>query len=212
MSPSARRTTRAKNATAHPGDAVPKQIKRTKEQLAAAKEAQKSAAKKKEVEKQRKLTKVAQAEDNIVLDMQAQEASEPRTRPSMKRPLKRTYAMLDVTVSDSEADGEGQSAMSDTGERSDNYAPSERSASESIDPASDSDGRVVEVPKKKRGRPSKKASVLNEIQMHRRHLDPILEEGGEQEVEEQDDVLMADAPEPHASHAVKSQGLPFKAG
>lgn len=169
MSPSkssskARPTTRSKNATTHPGDAVPKQVKRTKAELDAAKEALKLVKKKKEVERKMKLTNVAQAADNIVHETQAQEALVPCTRP--KHPLKRTYAMLDVTATDND---EIQLATSDTGECSDVYVPSEHPTSEPIDPASDSaDSHTasVEPPKKKRGRPSKKASVLDEIQLH----------------------------------------------
>lgn len=237
MSPTTRRITRAKNADTHPGDAIPKQVKRTKEQLEAAKEAEKAAKKKKEVADRKKLTNVAQAADNVVLEMKAQAKLEPRVRPKrplkrayamldvmatseadngnqsansnigssgqprahLKRPLKRSFAMLNVTgPAPSEADKENQLATSDTGEQSDSYAPSEASVSESIDPASDSDGHAGEPPKK-RGK-AKKASVLSKIKAHRQHLDPIEEE--EQDMEEQQEVLMANELQvPRANHA-----------
>ncbi|KAF9473085.1 hypothetical protein BDN70DRAFT_900037 [Pholiota conissans] len=209
MYPSTRRT-RAKNANTHPGDAIPKQSRRTKEQIEAAKEAEKIAKKKKEAANHKKLANIAQAADNIVLEAQAQAASEPRVRPS-KRPLKREYAMLNVT----DADKENHSAT-DTGEQSDSYAPSEAPTSEPIiDPASDSDNHASEPPQKKRGRP-KKALVLKEVKARRRHLDPILEieEHESLEKETRDDILMTgvDEREVHRSHAGTSQGLPFKAG
>lgn len=220
-SPSPRRT-RAKNGNTHPGDAIPKRNKRTKAEIEAAKEAAKLLKKKKEVEKQRKLTNIAQATDDIVVETQALEASEPRGRPKPKpHPLKRTYAMMNVLE---ESDKENQpGAESEAGaELTDFYEPSGGSESESIDPASESDTQhreaqvVKPLLKKKRGR--KKASVLNEIQKRRQHLDPILEgDEAEQEMEEQEKAeLMANVNElPRGTHGVQaeSQGrLPFKAG
>lgn len=155
--------------------------------------------------------------DLEVLETQAEEASEHRSRPSTRpRGLKRTYAMLDVT-----SDKENQSAAeSDAGEQSDDYTPS-GPGSESMDPASESDTQRhenIEPPKKRRGK-SKKASVLQEIQGRRQHLDPILEEP-EVEVQVQGGLMASDVgldELPRGTHAqveLESQGrqLPFKAG
>lgn len=55
----ARPTTRTKNKDTHPGDAIPKKARRTKAQMLAAQEAEKAAKKRKEVEKEKKLTNIA---------------------------------------------------------------------------------------------------------------------------------------------------------
>ncbi|PPQ73712.1 hypothetical protein CVT25_000803 [Psilocybe cyanescens] len=73
------------NGSTCPSDAISKQSRQIKEQVAAAKEAEKAANKKKEVKREKKLTNLAQADNNIILEMQAQEASEPHVCP--RQPL-----------------------------------------------------------------------------------------------------------------------------
>lgn len=257
MSPSTRPSTQAKTLNAHSGAAAPKRKRRTREEIEAAKEAEKLVKKKQETTNRKKLANVAQAADDVVLEAYSQAAAEPRVRPRkhsvvqqpmgqqptgqqptgqqpvgqqpagkpLKRtyamlnvieangppvgqqpakPLKRTYAMLNVT----EANQENYSA-SDADEQSDNYAPSEAPTSEPIiDPASDSDTHA-EPPQKKKGK-AKKASILQGVQAHHQHLDPILEEHDEGREEEMIGVILSDVGElPRRSHAVE---LPFKAG
>lgn len=201
---SSRRTARTKDVNTLPtagAGAVqpPKRVRRTKEQIEAAKEAEKIAKKKKETEKEKKLTNLAQAADNIVIEMQAQQSSEPRARSTTLKPpgpLKRTYATLNVFDSDKE---DSVTTPDTEGQHSD-YIPSKFDL-ESMDPRSDSAASDVEPPKKKRGK-SKKASVLGEIQAKRKHLHPIPEETDK-------DVLMESET---GDAAAESLALPFKAG
>ncbi len=205
----------AKAAAAQP----PKRKRRTKAEIEAAREAEKSAKKKTEAEREKKLINLARAADNIVIEMQAQQSSEPRARPRdstiMKPPgpLKRTYAMLDS--SDAEAsDKENSVAPRNAGGQTDDYIPSE-SDLESMDPRSGSAASDAEPPKKKRGK-SHKTSVLNEIQAKRKYLYPIPEETAA-EVQDKDMLLDWDARKHSSSHvrsgtAAESLVLPFKAG
>ena len=96
MSPSKStvRTTRAKNKDTHPGSVDAKRKRATKEEKEAAAEALRAAKKKNELTQHKKLTKIAQAADKIVLDTQIQEALEPRIRPQCSS--ERTYTRAEM--------------------------------------------------------------------------------------------------------------------
>lgn len=199
------RTAPTKQAGASPSPAKtvqPKRTRRTKAEMNAAKEAKEVALKKKEAQKRQKLTNVAQAADNVVLSMQAQESSQSRFRPP--GPLKRTYAQLNVTDDEDQPVSRTVPPQSDN-QQSDFYHPSVENSPRSesfIDPASESQSDASEALPKKKKR-SRKASVLAEIQAQRQHLDPIFEE---QEVMEkgQEETTTGKLP--------PSRQLPFKAG
>lgn len=179
----------------------PKRTRRTKAEMNAAKEAKEVAQKKEEAQKRQKLTNVAQAADNVVLRMQAQESSQSRFRPP--GPLKRTYAQLDVT--DDEDQSVSRTVPQSADQQSNFCNPSVENSPRSesfIDPASESQSDASEALPKKKKR-SKKASVLAEIEARRQHLDPIFEE---QEVVEkgQEETTTGKLP--------PSRQLPFKAG
>ncbi|KJA17561.1 hypothetical protein HYPSUDRAFT_206151 [Hypholoma sublateritium FD-334 SS-4] len=181
------RTAPTKQAGASPSPAKtvqPKRTRRTKAEMNAAKEAKEVALKKKEAQKRQKLTNVAQAADNVVLSMQAQESSQSHDED---QPVSRTVP-----------------PQSDD-QQSDFYHPSVENSPRSesfIDPASESQSDASEALPKKNKR-SRKALVLAEIQAQRQHLDPIFEE---QEVVEKGQEEMTRGKLP------PSRQLPFKAG
>lgn len=105
MSTNNRVATRSKNASQHPGYLVPKQTRRTSEEIAAIRRAKEQAKADKEAVKEAGIKRVAEFEQN-----QAQEDSVECT-PRVTKPLVRTRSYADVlrsNVSDVEmADGTG---------------------------------------------------------------------------------------------------------
>ncbi|KAL0957461.1 hypothetical protein HGRIS_001257 [Hohenbuehelia grisea] len=165
--------TRAKNVDVHPGDAVPKQRRRTKAEMQEAAEAEKLSKKK------------AEAEVGILRDKEAYEASEPRTRPR-RQPLKRNHTLLDVTQPESDKENHG---VSSDGESRQSFVPEG-----SMDPSSDFEVPVAQ-PRAKSTKSKKKmgVSIRAEIEQLRHRGLLVIDEA--QEVEEEV-VVMAMEEEP----------------
>ncbi|KAJ8691167.1 hypothetical protein PTI98_010763 [Pleurotus ostreatus] len=168
--------TRAKNVDVHPGDAVPKQRRRSKAEIQEAAEAEKLSKKQAEVKTRKKLTKVAQAEAAILRNKEADEASEPRVRPR-RQPLKRSHALLDVTQPESDKENHG---ISSDGESKSSFVPEGF-----MDPSSDFEVPVAQ-PRAKPTTKSKKkkgVSIRAEIELLRHHGLLAIDEAQEAEEE-----------------------------